>query len=53
MKEKEPYQQLVDAITEMGWGIAVPEENADDEILHGLIIGEQSYIDGILDQLED
>lgn len=51
-KETEPYQQLVDAIKKMGWMIAVSTENADDETLHGLIIGEQSYIDDILDQYE-
>lgn len=52
MKEKEFYQKLVDSIKQMGWCIAVPTANADDEILHGLIIGEQSYVDSILEQIE-
>ena len=53
MMKAEPYQQLVDAIKKMGWCIAVPTANADDELLSGLIIGKQSYVDNILEQLEE
>ncbi len=49
---KEDYQTLVDACKRMGWCIAVPTEDADDDPVRGLIIGEQEYVDSILDKIE-
>ena len=43
------YIALMDAIVELGWQIAIPFAK-DDDIIEGMIIGTEEYIDNILNK---
>lgn len=45
---------LIELIKGMNWVIAIPAGGGpeDDEMVHGMIIGEQSYVDYVLKHLE-
>jgi hypothetical protein len=51
---EEKIKQIINLCTEINWQIALPEGggNEDDGNVHGMIIGEQSYINYILKHLE-
>ena len=55
MNNKE--KQLVDAIAnlcqELGWSIAVPFADDDEDKIDGLLIGTEDYINEILIQLDE
>ncbi len=46
------FKELIDIIHELGWSVALPNVD-EDSIVPGMIIGEQEYIDSIVDQLDD
>lgn len=48
------YALLVTLIEKLGWSIAMPTGGGpeDDGLVHGMIIGEEPYIDYILKHLE-
>lgn len=50
MVEKD-YQLLIDAIKKLGWCIAVPEKDSEDNPVRGLIIGENNYVDEIMNKI--
>jgi hypothetical protein len=56
MKENLPdeMKQLAEIVLKLGWNFAIPEGGGpeDDGLLHGMIVGEQSYIDYILKHLD-
>jgi len=59
MKEEKSIKEIMDLplikmMKEMHWNIALPAGGGpkDDKKVHGMIIGEQSYIDYILKHLE-
>ena len=47
-------EQIIELVKSMGWEVAIPSGGGDedDENVHGMIIGEQSYIDYILKHLD-
>jgi hypothetical protein len=51
--EKE-FKLLADLVKELEWEIAIPSGGGDedDKMVHGMIIGEKSYVDYILKHLE-
>jgi hypothetical protein len=51
---EEAYTLLITLIKKLNWDIALPTGGGpeDDRNVHGMIIGEQSYIDYILKHLE-
>jgi hypothetical protein len=48
------YIQLVESIKKLGWQIALPKGGGpeDDGMLHGMIIGEDDYINFVLKHLD-
>ena len=48
------FLKLINIVKSLDWGIAIPTGGGkeDDGILHGMIIGEQAYIDYILKHLD-
>jgi len=42
---------IIDIVEELGWVIAIPE-SPEDDTLRGIIIGEESYVDDILNKCE-
>ena len=51
MSEDDKVTQLLNLVGEFGWSIAVP--NSGDENCPGLIIGQENYINDILQYLPD
>lgn len=54
-KEKDlskEIKQLTELIKKLGWNIAIPVGEGKDGMLHGMIIGEESYINYILKHLD-
>lgn len=52
MDEKEQQQlieQLAQIVEELGWIIGIPKEEGDDNKVHGLIIGTEEFVYGIVD----
>lgn len=51
---EENYKLLVQLIKKLDWEIAIPNGGGDkdDGKVHGLVIGEQSYVDYILKHLD-
>ena len=51
MKE---IEEIIKLVKQLGWDVAVPSGGGDkdDGNLHGLIIGETSYVEYILKHLE-
>ena len=47
-EEIHPAMLVSLAALDMGWSIAIPNDNPDDD-LRGMIIGTDDYIDGVLD----
>ena len=45
-EEVHPIFVISMAAIDMGWGIAIPNE--DDEEIQGMIVGTQEYVDGVL-----
>jgi len=52
---EEDYKLLIELIKKLEWAIAIPcgGGKEDDGNVHGMIIGEQSYIDYILKHLDN
>ena len=50
----EEMKQLTEIVLKLGWNFAIPCGGGpeDDGLLHGMIIGEQSYINYILKHLD-
>jgi hypothetical protein len=50
----EDFKELVKLIEKIGWELAIPSGGGeeDDGNVHGMIIGESSYIDYILKHLD-
>ena len=48
------YTLLITLIKKFNWEIAIPNGGGEDDdgMLHGMIIGEQSYVDYVLKHLE-
>lgn len=46
-------EQLIKVIKELGWSIALPIDEADDQFVRGMIIGKPDYIEHILEQLSE
>lgn len=48
------YTLLITLIKKLNWEIAIPNGGGsdDDGIVHGMIIGERSYVDYVLKHLE-
>jgi len=51
----EEMKQITELVVKFGWNFALPAGGGaeDDELLHGMIIGEKSYICYILGHLDD
>ena len=51
---EEKVKKLIDIVKELGWEFAIPSggEECDDGNVHGMIIGEDSYINFILKHLD-
>ncbi len=45
-EEVHPIFVISMAAIDMGWGLAIPNE--DDEEIQGMIVGTQEYLDGVL-----
>ena len=47
-------KQIANLVLQLGWNFAISKGGGpnDDGLLHGMIIGEQSYIDYILKHLD-
>lgn len=45
-------EQLIKVIDQLGWSVAVPEGD-DDEDVPGLIIGTQEYVSAVTDRLPE
>lgn len=50
----EEFKQLTELAIKLGWQFAIPHGGGpeDDGLLHGMIIGEESYINYILGDLD-
>jgi hypothetical protein len=44
---EEALEAIMKACEHLGWAVAVPSENPDDDI-KGLVIGDPDYIDSVL-----
>lgn len=51
---EEKIKQITTLVKELGWEIAIPSGGGseDDGNVHGMIIGEASYVTYILNQLD-
>ena len=51
---EEKVKKLIDIVKELGWEFAIPSGGGecDDGNVHGMIIGEDSYINFILKHLD-
>lgn len=47
MSEEELFDQLLEIVFKLGWDIAVPKVDDDDDV-PGLIIGTPEYLDDVL-----
>lgn len=50
--KKQLMKELIEIVGELGWQVAMPGENEEDEV-EGLIIGEPQFVDDILNNLGD
>ncbi len=53
-EQKKAMEPVMEMMKVMGWQIAIHKGGGpeDDKLIHGFIIGEQSYIDYILKHLD-
>jgi hypothetical protein len=44
----ELFETLLDTVGKLGWNMAIPTTKDEEEVVPGLVIGTQDYIDKVL-----
>lgn len=52
-REIHPEMLIVMAVLDRGWNIAIPDPKGEDDVLPGMIIGTEEYINDILSKKEN
>lgn len=48
-EQQELIEQLAQIVEELGWIIGIPKEEGDDNKVHGLIIGTEEFVYGVVE----
>lgn len=51
-RQYELIEQITEAAEELGWIIAIPQDEESDELVQGLIMGTEEFITNIVSQAE-
>lgn len=51
-RQYELIEQITEAAEELGWVIAIPQDEESDELVQGLIMGTEEFITNIVAQTE-
>jgi hypothetical protein len=51
-KRKQLFKELIEIVGELGWVVAIPEGDLDEEV-PGLVVGTEEYVNHVIDAVDE